>query len=75
MLHAVIFAATEWLFFWLTKEGGNVLTAGASLISDVVDLDSSLDGCMVQQGVCRALDDLKHTLSQLPEFLTQASSC
>lgn len=46
--------------------------AGGTLIGDVLDLQSPpIEGCLVQPGVCDALDQLKATHAALPELLTQ----
>lgn len=41
------------------------------MIGDVLDLSCSLEGCLVQPGVCQPLDELRDTLDQLPALLTQ----
>lgn len=41
------------------------------MIADVLDLTCSLEGCLVQPGVCAPLDELRETLDQLPAILTQ----
>lgn len=41
------------------------------MIADVLDLSCSLEGCLVQPGVCEPLDELRQTLDQLPAILTQ----
>lgn len=41
------------------------------MIADVLDLTCSLEGCLVQSGVCAPLDDLRATVDQLPDILTQ----
>ncbi|KAF6252313.1 muts domain V-domain-containing protein [Scenedesmus sp. NREL 46B-D3] len=52
---------------------GPQLTACGTLVGDVLDLSSPpADGCLVQPGVCKALDQLKATHAALPELLTQA---
>jgi hypothetical protein len=48
--------------------------AVGTLIGDVLDLSSPpADGCLVQPGVCDALDQLKATHAALPELLTQVT--
>lgn len=44
---------------------------GCCMIGDVLDLSCSLEGCLVQPGVCQPLDELRDTLDQLPALLTQ----
>jgi hypothetical protein len=41
------------------------------MVVDVLDLSCSLEGCLVQPGVCAPLDELRDTLDQLPNILTQ----
>jgi hypothetical protein len=41
------------------------------MIVDVLDLSCSVEGCLVQSGVCAPLDDLRETRDQLPAILTQ----
>jgi hypothetical protein len=48
-----------------------LLCAGCCMIGDVLDLSCSLEGCLVQPGVCAPLDELRQTLDQLPAILTQ----
>jgi hypothetical protein len=41
------------------------------MIADVLELSCSLEGCLVQPGVCAPLDELRDMLDQLPAILTQ----
>ncbi|WIA22147.1 hypothetical protein OEZ85_004483 [Tetradesmus obliquus] len=69
-------AASPWdklaIILKLLAAIGPQLTACGTLIGDVLDLSSPpADGCLVQPGVCDALDQLKATHAALPELLTQ----
>lgn len=47
---------------------------GGALIGDVLDLTCSVEGCLVQPGVCESLDELKTTQQALPDMLTQVNT-
>ena len=48
-----------------------VVHAGHSLVSNIIDPDQTEDGMIVAYGVCQQLDEMKHTYHGLPDFLTK----
>ena len=53
------------------KHLADLLLAGHSLVSNIIDPDQTEDGMFVAYGVCQQLDEMKHTYHGLPDFLTK----